>query len=91
MPQVFSNVNIVPNNYTRWVLTNELANTRIEIPLTFDFRQPSGRSWSFNLSPFFEYWQDGKSLARNSTGTPLGLPRNTYFFWGVAANLGYAF
>lgn len=89
MPQVYSNVSIDPLKGASWKLTNQLANLRAEIPFTFTFTQ--SRSLQLLIKPFYEYWQDGHSTAKLSSGIPLGLPSNTYNFYGVNVNFGYCF
>ena len=89
MPQVFPTVGIQPLKGARWDLTYKLANFFVEMPFTFIF----GRShrWAIIFNPFYERWQDGHSFAKTSTGLKLGLPGNTYNFWGADLNLAYSF
>lgn len=89
MPQVFPTVQIRPMGGAFWSLTNKIANFNIELPFIFTLTQC--RSLSLVLSPFYQRWEDGHSTARTSRGTPLGLPGNTYNFFGADLNLIYKF
>jgi hypothetical protein len=42
-------------------------------------------------NPFYEHWQDGHTTAKLSNGTPLGLPGNTYNFYGIELNFSFCF
>lgn len=86
MPQVFSTVNINPIGNARWVLERKYGNVLVELPMTYNFSRKK-QVWSLNFKPFYEYWQDGKSKAKTTTGIPLDLPSNTYNFWGLEINL----
>lgn len=90
MPQVFSNVNIIPLNNIRWTLQNTTSNVLIELPITYNFCY-CDMNWYLNFSPNFQYWQDGKSLASTTSGLDLGLPENDYIFWGFELNVGCSF
>lgn len=89
MPQVYPTVKIVPLNGARWILKRSVNNLLVEVPLTFYFRKD--RLFSLVLKPFYEYWQDGRSTAKNSSGIPLGLPGNCYNFWGAELNFMFSF
>lgn len=89
MPQVFTTVSINPLRGTYWTLTRTFKNFRIESP--FDFAVTKSHRLRVLISPFFEYWQDGKSFAQTTTGIALDLPSNTYYYAGVDVNLGYNF
>lgn len=89
MPQVFPTVEIVPLKGAHWNLTNTVGNVLIELPLTYFFQ--GNRCYSLILKPFYERWEDGKSTAKTFSGQKLGLPKNTYNFWGVECNFAYAF
>ncbi len=88
-PQVYPTVAISSLKGARWTLTDTLANFCAELPLTFSLTS-SGR-FSIILKPFYEYWQDGHTTAVLSDGTPLGIPKNTYNFFGADLNFAYSF
>ncbi len=87
MPQVYPTVEIVPLKGARWIIKNRYANVEAELPLSYFVTD----NLAITLSPFFEYWQDGESTAVTSTGLPLGLPSNSYIFWGADLKLAYSF
>lgn len=87
MPQVFPSVVIDPLGGTNWVIKRKLANVLVEAPLIFS----RCKRLVVELKPFFEYWQDGKTVAKSDEGVGLAIPGNTYLFAGVEVNLGYAF
>ncbi len=89
MPQIFSTVGIVPLKGARWDLKCSLANFAVELPLNFTLTK--NKRFTLILKPFYEYWKDGHSTARASSGEALGLPSNTYNFWGVDLNIAYCF
>lgn len=89
MPQVNSTVKIDPLKGARWSLEKSLVNLKVELPLTFFFTE--NRRYSVCLKPFYEYWEDGKTTAKLENGTVLGLPGNTYNFWGAELNFGFSF
>jgi len=87
MPQVFPTVTFDVTDGARWVIESTFKNFNVALPLYFDC------FCDFNvvLKPFFEFWQDGKTIAKTQFNDPLGLPKNSYTFWGVELNLQYAF
>jgi len=89
MPQVYPTVKIVPLNGARWILKRSVNNFIAELPLTFFVTQ--SRMLSVIFKPFYEYWQDGRSTARTPSGLVLGLPGNTYNFWGAELNFAFSF
>ncbi|NGX29839.1 MAG: hypothetical protein KR126chlam4_00762 [Candidatus Anoxychlamydiales bacterium] len=89
MPQIFSTAKIKPLGGAFWDLKETYSNFLIEVPLIF--KLPKRKDFSLVLKPFFEYWQDGKSTAKTSSGIPLGLPKNTYYFVGFDLNFLYSF
>lgn len=89
MPQVYPTVRISPLKGARWVLTNEIANFRMEMP--FSFTVSDSCNCFIVFEPFFEYWQDGKTTAETELGTVLDIPRNTYLFVGANLNIGFSF
>jgi hypothetical protein len=89
MPQAFPTVTIRPIDGARWKLTNTLNNYHVEIP--FDFTLTKNKRLHLVLKPFYEYWNDGHTTAKTTTGVPLGLPGNTYNYCGADLNLGYCF
>lgn len=89
MPQVFPTVEIVPLKGAHWDLKDTIGNVLVELPLTYFFQ--GNRCCSLMLKPFYERWEDGRSTAKTSAGQRLGLPKNTYNFWGVEVNFAYAF
>lgn len=89
MPQVYPTVTIVPLKGARWILTTEMANFRFEVPLMASFG--CRRNFAITLQPFFEYWNDGHTTAKNPLGTSLNVPGNTYWFAGADLNFRYSF
>lgn len=89
MPQLFPIVDIVPSGHAYWALSNRLANFLLEIPFTFALTQ--NRRCFLTLKPTYEYWQDGHSTAKTSTGISLNLPGNTYQFVAGDINFTYIF
>ncbi len=89
MPQVYPTVTLSPIKGARWVITTELANFFVEMPLTFTLTD--SRSFALIINPFYERWQDGHSTAKTSSGSALDIPGNTYNFAGVDVNLAYSF
>lgn len=89
MPQVYPTVRIVPVNGTHWSLERKLGNWSAAIPVNYVLDARS--RWQISFRPFFEYWQDGHSTAKQSDGVPLGLPGNTYFFYGADLHLSFWF
>jgi len=87
MPQVFSTAKIKPLGGAYWDLKETYGNFLIEVPFKFS----KCKKYSLVLKPFFEYWQDGKSIAKTSSGIPLGLPKNTYYFVGINLAFLYSF
>jgi hypothetical protein len=88
MPQVYPTVKIDPLDGARWILTAELANFRLGIPL---YLGPQNREWFVNIEPFFEYWQDGATTAVTPSGLALAIPQVTYSFAGINLNAGFSF
>ncbi len=88
-PQFFPTVTIIPLSGARWGLSNILSNILVETPLNFF----AGKNQQFFLTvnPTFQYWRDGHSTAKTSTGEALGLKGISYLFWGVELSLGHAF
>ncbi|MBS0629349.1 MAG: hypothetical protein JSS30_03885 [Verrucomicrobia bacterium] len=89
MPQVFPTVTFNVVDGARWVIKSTYKNFNVALPLYFHFSSCS--SFDVVLSPFFEYWEDGQTTARTQFNDPLGLPKNSYIFWGINLNLQYAF
>jgi hypothetical protein len=89
MPQVFPTVSIVPLKGANWAITNQLKNFLVEVPLTF--RLIENRCCFLILKPNYQHWQDGHSTAKASNGSSLGLPGNSYNFYGLDLNLLYCF
>ena len=89
MPQVFPTVTVAPLKGARWIITNQLANFYVALPLTFTLTE--NKRFSLLINPFYEYWRDGHSTAKTSNGIKLGIPGNTYNFGGVDVNFAYAF
>ena len=89
MPQVFPTVEIAPLKGARWIIKNSISNVLVEVPLIFFITQD--QCYSLILKPFYEHWKDGHSTAKTSTGNALGLPSNTYNFWGAELNFAFLF
>jgi hypothetical protein len=90
MAQVFPTVTISPPSSARWKIRRQFKNFLVELPLIFHL-DDYVKNLSIILVPQFEIWQDGRSIARTSSGTSLGLPENTYIFWSGELNVKYAF
>jgi len=88
MPQVFPTVVIKPDGQTSWRIKKTLANTQVEMPIIF--KHPCWSHFSCTIKPFFQYWEDGKTIA-STGGVPLGIPKNTSHFAGTELNLGWTF
>lgn len=88
MPQFYPTVTIVPLDGARWILENKINNFYVEVPWIFAFT--SDHRWTVTLTPFYEHWQDGHSTAKVA-GVDLGLPGNTYNYWGIDLNVTLAF
>ncbi len=90
MPEIYSTVNYVPLDNGRWITQCKLANYQVELPLVgyFNYKKIT---FSLEGRPFFQFWQDGKTLASTSTGLKLGLPRNNYYMGGCMLNFGASF
>ena len=86
MPQVFPTVTFNVVDDARWVIKSTYKNFNVALPLYYHIG-----CGSVILKPFFEYWQDGRTTSETQFNDPLGLPKNTYNFWGVELNLQYAF
>ena len=89
MPQVFPTVTIVPLSGARWIISDQLANFRVEVPFTAIVSCRYHLALTFQ--PFFEYWQDGSTKATTESGVSLNVPGNTYLFAGADLNLRYSF
>lgn len=89
MPQVYPTVTIAPLGGARWILSKTLSNLYVQMPITFRFT--SSQRYHLVLTPFYEHWQDGHTTAKLSSGTPLGLPGNSYNFYGVELNFTFSF
>lgn len=97
MPQVYPTVSIKPLKGNHWTITKRLANFFVEVP--FDFTLTKDKRFHLIFKPFYERWQDGHSTAKTLPapelgipgGIPLGLPGNTYNFYGADLNFTYCF
>jgi hypothetical protein len=89
MPQPFATLSIVPNKGAHWTLINTVANYYVEMPFTFTLTK--NRRCQLIFNPFYEHWQDGHTIAKSSSGTALGIPGNTYNFYGIDLNFAYSF
>lgn len=89
MPEVFPTVEIIPLKGTNWALSYILSNFYVALPFTFTLTKD--KCCLFTFKPFYELWKDGHSTAVLSTGTPLGLPGNTYNYYGADVSFGFAF
>lgn len=88
MPQVFPTVTINVVDDARWVIKSTFQNFNVALPF---YLHVNCTNLSVVLKPFFEFWQDGQTTAKTQFDDPLGLPKNTYKFWGIELNLQYAF
>ena len=89
MPQVYPTVTIHPLKGARWVIQNTLGNVEVELPLTYSFT--ADKRYLLIFKPFYERWEDGRSTAKSSNGQKLGLPKNSYNFWGAELNIAVTF
>lgn len=89
MPQVYPTISIVPLKGARWILTKTLSSFSVSVP--FNFAVTENRKFHIIVNPFYEQWKDGHSTAVTSTGVALGLPSNTFKFWGGELNFSYSF
>lgn len=89
MPQVYPTISIVPLKGARWVLTRSLSSFSVSVP--FNFAVTQNKKCHIIFNPFYEQWKDGHSTAKTSTGVALGLPGNTFKFWGGELNFVYSF
>lgn len=89
MPQVFPTVEIVPLKGVRWILKQSMGNVLVELPFTYALT--ANKCSSLIIKPFYEHWEDGRSTAKNSNGQSLGLPKNSYNFWGIELNYSFIF
>lgn len=89
MPQIYPTVEITPLKGARWILKNTLGNVVVELPLTYFLT--ADKCYSLVLKPFYERWEDGRSTAETSSGQELGLPKNSYNFWGAELNFAFLF
>jgi len=87
--QVFSTVQIHPHGGAFWTLTNTFGNFYVRGLINIYFTKC--RDMCIVISPFYERWQDGQTDAETSSGTPLGLGKNTYNFFGADFNFTYSF
>ncbi|OGN65453.1 MAG: hypothetical protein A3E80_05880 [Chlamydiae bacterium RIFCSPHIGHO2_12_FULL_49_9] len=89
MPQVYPTVKIDPINGARWIITYELGNFKVSLPITIHPRKDM--NWFVTIEPSFEYWKDGRTTAVTETGVALSVPENTNLFGGLNVNAGYSF
>jgi len=89
MPQVYPAVTIIPLNGADWIINKTIENFIVSAPITFNFSRCG--HFTLELTPFFEYWKDGKTSAASNLGVDLDIPENTYLFCGAELNLGYLF
>jgi len=89
MPQVYPTISIAPLKGSRWILTKTLSSFSVSVP--FNFAVTENRKFHIIVNPFYEQWKDGHSTAVTSTGVALGLPGNTFKFWGGELNFAYSF
>lgn len=90
MPQVFTSVKVDPLGGTRWITKREVKNFLAEFDCIFHL-DCCVKNLSIGVSPFFEFWQDGSTSAKASSGASLSLPGNSYVFWGGNVNVKYSF
>lgn len=90
MPQCFPTLTINIIDGARWVLKRTYKNFKVSLPLSFHVQSVQGLS--ILLKPSFEFWQDGETTAKTILSKrTLGLPKDTYHFWGVDLGAQYAF
>lgn len=89
MPQVYPTLSITSLKGARWTLTDTFSNFFVEMPFTFSLTK--SKRFQIIINPFYERWQDGHTTAALADGTPLGIPKNTYNFWGVDLNFAFCF
>jgi hypothetical protein len=89
MPQIFSTVGIDTLKGVKWSLKNSITNFSAQLPFTFNLTKD--KMYQLSFIPFYQYWRDGHSKAKLPTGSSLGIPGNTYNFYGADLNLGIRF
>ncbi|MDN3506677.1 MAG: hypothetical protein P0S96_05565 [Simkaniaceae bacterium] len=87
MPQVYPTVTFDVTDGARWVTECTLKNFNVALPFYFD----CFCNLNVVLKPFFEFWENGKTIAKTQFNDPLGLPKTSYTFWGLELNLQYTF
>ena len=88
MPQVYPAVTILPLGGANWIIKRTFANASAEIPFGL---LSSCKRFTVECKPFFEFWQDGTTVAVSESGFALSVPENTYLFVGAELNLGCSF
>ena len=89
MPQIYPTVSIVPLKGAHWTLIDTLNNFYVAVPLTFTLTK--NKKFLLIFKPSYEHWEDGHSTAKLSGGASLGLPGNTYNYYGADLNFAYSF
>ncbi len=89
MPQVYPTVSIIPIKGVHWTITSTLNNFYVEVPLYFTLTE--NKRFLIIVNPTYEHWREGHSTAKLSDGTALGLPGNTYNYYGLDINFAYKF
>lgn len=89
MPQVFSMVSVDPVDGAYWTISRTLSNFQVEVP--FGFAMGEKKRFELFITPYVEYWQDGKSFEETTVGIGVVHPGNTYYYGGVEVNFAYSF
>ena len=89
MPQVFPSLQINPFGGANWILSNRIDNFIVEIPFTFYCS--AYPNFTLEITPSYEYWNDGRTTATTVGGGSLSVPSNRYQFLGVLVNFGGRF
>lgn len=73
----------------RFVLRKEQTSFFAELP--FSFRFGNDRSIDLTFSPYWKRKRNGETRARTTSGTVLGIPKQSMTYWGGYVSLGYHF
>lgn len=88
-PQVFPSLLINPPGGANWVIVKKLNNFYVDVP--FIFNVSCRYSLDLIITPFVEWWHDGRTTAKTSSGLTLNVPGNSYLYAGTKVNLAYRF
>jgi hypothetical protein len=84
-PQVYSALTISSRHGLSWLTEQTLANFLLEVP----FSIKAHHQLYLSLTPFLDFWQEGRTLADFKLGLPI--PEQTFRFIGITASLSWCF